>query len=175
MLFRSETIAYSSEEWQEGRQYNNDRSTVHDYYGYPEYHDAKEIYKKYDISETEVELITNGAYIVTDKTNMYGLMHELAAWQIDKNAMNLRSKINGKIFDTWTRFFQYWTNSCYSFMNIFICVASLLLIWMYEMTGEKKEAVFVLLYLLTNCAMWIYLIWQGRINDHAVIPLQSIF
>ena len=171
----AETIAYSSEEWQEGRQYNNDRSTVHDYYGYPEYHDAKEIYKKYDISETEVELITNGAYIVTDKTNMYGLMHELAAWQIDKNVMNLRSKINGKIFDTWTRFFQYWTNSCYSFMNIFICVASLLLIWMYEMTGEKKEAVFVLLYLLTNCAMWIYLIWQGRINDHAVIPLQSIF
>ena len=171
----AENIAYSSEELQAELQYRNDRGVVHDYYGYPRYNDAKEIYEKYSISETKAELISNGVYNVTERTNLHNLMHELAEWQINKHALDSHSERNGKIFDTWTKFFEYWMSSSYSFINILICVGSVCLILLYEEKGGKEEAIFTLIFLLTNGVMWAYLIWRGRINDHAIIPLQSIF
>lgn len=171
----TENIAYSSEELQAELQYRDDRGVIHDYYGYPRYNDAKEIYDKYNISETQAELISKGVYNVTERTNLHNLMHGLAEWQINKHALDSHSELNGKIFDTWTKFFGYWTNSSYSFINILICVGSLFMILLYEVKGEKKETIFTLIFLLTNCTMWVYLIWRGRINDHAIIPLQSIF
>lgn len=171
----AENIAYSSEELQAELQYRNDRGVVHDYYGYPRYNDAKEIYEKYSISETKAELISNGVYNVTERTNLHNLMHELAVRQTNKHALYSHNEMKGKIFDTWAKIFEYWTSSSYSFINILICISSVFFILLYEVKGEKEEAIFTLIFLLTNGAMWVYLIWRGRINDHAIIPLQSFF
>lgn len=170
-----EKIAYSSEEQRARLEYDDDRRTVHDYYGYPEYNEAKEIYDKYGIDEAESKLLENGFYILADTGTMHKLFRDLAEFDIDKNQIDSVGKLKVKVLDTAISLFEYWTRSEYAFNNLIILIMSILLTVCYETKNKRVEALYLFAMLLTNCAMWFLLIWRGRINAHAVIPVQSIF
>lgn len=56
-----ETVAYSSEEWKEYKEFNKARSLILDYYGYPDYQDNRELYEELDINQEEFNILTNNA------------------------------------------------------------------------------------------------------------------
>lgn len=170
-----EKCAYSSAKQKARLEHYDDRRVVHDYYGYPEYEDAKEIYDKWDISEAESKLLKNGFYTLADTGTMHKLFRDLAEFDIDKNQIDSVGKLKAKVFDTIISLFEYWTRSEYAFDNLIVLVMSILLIICYESKNKRVGAIYLLAMLLTNCAMWFLLIWRGRINTHAVIPVQNIF
>lgn len=170
-----EKSAYSSAEQKARLEYYDDKRVVYDYYGYPEYEDAKEIYDKYDISEAESKLLKNGFYTLKDTNTMHELLRDLAEFDINKNQIDSVGEFKEKVLDTIVSIFEYWTKSAYAFNNLIILVISILLMICYEMKNKKAETLYLLAMLLTNYAMWFVLIWRGRINAHAVIPVQVIF
>lgn len=170
-----EKIAYSNTEEAARLEHYDDRRVIHDYYGYPEYGEAKAIYDKYGINEAESKLFENGFYTLEDKDTMYHLVRDLSEFVKNKNKISSIGAFKEKVLNTIISLFEYWTKSEYAFNNLVILTLSILLIILYELKSEWMEALYLLFILLTNGAMWFMLIWRGRINEHAIIPVQSIF
>ena len=170
-----EKIAYSGTEEKARLENYDDRRVVHDYYGYPEYDEAKEIYDKYGIDEAGAKLFKNGFYTLADTDTMYSLIRELAEFDENKNKISSISAFKEKALDTMISLFEYWTKSEYAFNNLIILSLTILLSILYELKNKRAESLYLLITLLTDLAMWFVLIWRGRINAHAVIPVQSIF
>lgn len=168
-----EKASYHLQEWEEYTKFIDDKTVVYDYYGYPEYEEYTDIFQKYGLDQNSYELLKDGCYIVMDREEINQLFAELAQRQQDETKdQGIRAKV-AKLNATIMRFYDYWFAGEYSFYNMLILIGALACIIYYELVCRDRRAVLYMIMGLAGYAvMWVYLIYRGRINPHATIPLQ---
>lgn len=151
--------AYQDEDWQKYLEYNNYRSEVYDYYGFPDYNGNKEFYDSLDMGMEDVVALKQYSLLVVDGISEYK-MKAIAeyAQKIGQANTNFSSKLLEGIDRTYSEF----ENGEYAPL---IWFAAILLIAAFRYCYLKKSRQ---IWLCAACAavqglFWCYLGVAGRI------------
>lgn len=165
-----ELNAYRSGE----KEADNNRSYLYDYEGYPEYDENQDVFEKYDVSETQYELMTKGYNGIVEEDIKRGLYDELVSNMVEKeNTLTIVDRLK-KIIPATYEFYRYTNEEKSYIINIFIICGSIGSVLYYEGHKQRKKSCKIVCQYVLYILMWVYLFYRGRINNHATIPLQGI-
>lgn len=166
-----ENIAYSSKEWHAYKQYNNARSMIMDYYGWPDYSEKQEIYEKYGVSEELYDTFCDNGKLYMEGIDMPGLVQEIGDYLTKKQSgLNKKELLIQGIYRLRKTMFA----EDYALVNIFIFGFGG---YAFGRCWEKKERI-KMLELLFGAGgyglFWYYLALRGRVPFRACYSLQLI-
>ena len=155
---------YSSIEWQDHAEWNNERVKLVDYYGYPEYEECKDILNKYGVSELEY-YATSHYYMlenVLDSKCMEELVLVASSKYKEEHPVTIIS-----ILKRMVNYFRY--DRCFGYE---IAVPAMYtLVCLFLLFYKKwKEFLPVIALLASRYVIFAYLIIRGRIT-HGVVNI----
>ena len=165
VVFFTDKLAYSSEEWQNFRTLFDARTTVYDYTDIPLYHLNEDFYNEEDISKQQYLLFRSYNYALDDDID-----HEMMSTVADyakRTGVDLREKVNialgayriqvtDKIGST------YHTLTIVGYIMLLLCI-----------TRNNKFRIIISagIVFFVRSIIWMYLWGQGRIEYRITHPL----
>ena len=152
--------AYDTEEWNKYDQYMSSRSSLVDYYGYPNYKEHKEIYDTLGISKEVYTLLKSDYNIVLDDNineETIIRLSEYAKQQYhEKNTLRYRMK--NAVFTMYNTF----VSEEYALINYFIIMVTLVCIFYAIKNQRLIFAIYIFCLHIGNMIIWLYLTLKGR-------------
>ena len=155
---------YSSTEWKKYTEYNDLRTQLVDYYGYPEYEECKDILDKYGVSELEYHAVKR--YYLLDNVLENECMEELIPIAKAKYKEEHSVTVVG-ILKRMVNYFRY--DRCFGYeisvpaMYILVCLTLIF-------HKKWKETLPIIALGGSRYIMFAYLIIRGRIT-HGVVNI----
>lgn len=166
-----ENLAYSSKEWHAYKQYNGARSLIMDYYGWPNYSEAQEIYEKYGVSEELYDTFCDNGKLYMEGIDMPGLVQDIGNYLTKKqNGLNKKELLIQGIYRLRKTLFA----EDYALINLFILgLGGYIFGWVWAKKNriEMLELVFGF---GGYGILWYYLALQGRVPFRACYSLQLV-
>lgn len=166
-IFAIHKSAYSSEEWKNYTEYNVLRSKIYDYLGVPPYTDENiDFYDKIDIEEEEVYLLQSINISMDEKIDTE-ILREISDYRTEYlnsmksfsiNVRNLLAAYIGTLFPK-----RWYT------IILFFAYGGLIALGIWKNDSLLKLEVLALFSL--RSALWIYLIYGGRLLERITYPL----
>lgn len=159
-----DSLAYGSAEWRQFRQLFDARTDIYDYYGVPAYEDSPDIYAKLGLSGTDYELLKNYNIDLSDKIDadtMTGLSEYAAKNRPLRPARQLYEAVYAYVYR-----FTHGQEAVYDLLALSLYVA----IFITAVPGSKELA-FALLTGALRTALWIFLLYRGRVPERITHPL----
>jgi len=166
-----DTLAYrgssnTQKAWSDFLKYNNNREQLYDYYGFPPYEEYEELYESLDIGRESYESAYYHYMLLNQKQYTAETMAVLAdAAKENAVAIRMAEGMEARIIQVVSDFIERNLSHMDRPINIivycaWICVAVLVV------TNRDKKMLFQSIYLLvTRMAMWLYLVFRGRLPD----------
>ncbi|MCD7805859.1 MAG: hypothetical protein LUH19_00785 [Lachnospiraceae bacterium] len=157
-------IGYSSEEWKAYNQFNEASVAMFDYYGFPDYEEVRDILDKYGVTETEYAAYAN--YVMIEWDLSVECVQELAEYV---QSMRAADRVNPGILFKEACAFLFSRNRLES--NNLVGI-----LWIGAILGcaliRKKEVILPFsLLAAARTAVWVYLIYMGRLPYRVTRPL----
>ena len=165
----TDRAAYSSPEWKSFRQFFDDRTSVYDFYGIPDYEVHREFYEEIGLSEAEYTLLINYNFDLDEEINTETMsrLAEYAA-QIQEQGMLHRLYLSAYTY-------------VYRFVHGQEIIFDLLLAVSYfflakvALRGKRPQLLGKLVLLFSmRTAIWLFLLYMGRVPERITHPLYLI-
>lgn len=167
--FLADRAAYGSSAWQEFRQFFDDRTSVYDFYGIPEYGKHQEFYEEIGLSEEEYTLLVNYNFDLEEKINAE-TMGKIAAYAGEHQETGMLRRL-------YLSAYTY----VYRFLHGEEIVFDLLLLVSYfflfrAALRERRAGLLLELGLLFSLKsmIWLFLLYRGRVPERITHPLYAI-
>lgn len=167
-----DTLAYSNNEWREFELYNDDRETILDYYGFPEYDSHRELYEQLDITYASFMSATQDYQLTLDDNINAGSMHTLAevAEKEYKQTHPFKERCITAARNFVAHNLGYQDRPC-SFLVILLYI----IIILATIAKKNKEVLWKIAILFVSRMMtWGYLFYMGRVLGRVTQPLFMI-
>ena len=155
---------YSSTEWKQYTEYNDLRTQLVDYYGYPEYEDCKDILDKYGVSELEYHAVKR--YYLLDNVLENECMEELISIASAKYKEEHPVTVVG-ILKRMVNYFRY--DRCFGY-EIAVPAMYILVCLIFVFHRRWKEILPIIALGGSRYVIFAYLIIRGRIT-HGVVNI----
>lgn len=153
---------YSSVEWKAYKAYNDQNVELADYYGYPEYEQAKEILEKYDVTAAEYKALQR--YLVLDNKFEPGFMEEIS----DLAKANYEQEHAFSVIRIMKRLITYPKyDECYGY-EIAVLVLYIAVTFLILLSGQIKYLLSVIALGGSKNVVFAYLIYKGRLPHRVV-------
>ena len=154
--------AYSSKEWKEYKAFNDARTQVTDFLGYPDYDSNRELYEENGITKSSYDAMTLHYNIILDSninTDSYTALGEEAKKESLANSPSFFKKTINTIKKIITlNLFEYQDRP----LNIPVYVLYLF-VFILALIHKNKKAIRDLLFLFgARTIDWFYLVWNQR-------------
>lgn len=167
LIFGVERYAYRSAEWKEFLAYNEDRSTIMDYYELKNYEENAEFYDSLSLSPEEVENLQRYSLYMAD--DVYSQkMHALAvnAEETYMQQNPVRSRIRMGIEKVW----EHLRSPVYApFSLLTLCLTVLVLA--LGLGKSRRQFLLSLCCLGFWALFWLYLGFEGRVVERVVYAM----
>lgn len=160
LLMCVDRIGYGREDWRIFDNYNTDRESIYDYYGYPDYETHKEVYGELGISyESYVGASTRYALLLDENIDA-DAMDTLA--EVAKQDAESKVAVGEKLGTVVREFIK--RNLAYTDrpLNLYVYVAWLVVTLLVFATKQYKVLTVEAALLFGRMVMWGYIFWQGR-------------
>lgn len=170
ILLGIDSIAYGSAEWKEFRDYFNGRTQVYDFTGIPSYEGNEVFYEGIGLAPEQKQLLDNYNFGLDEQIDSK-MMEEIAAyasaeWAAEKS-FTVRCR---EAFYEYRYRLQSEVSADYPW-NLFVLTAYLLLVTT-AVTYRNKSYLWKLpLLVFGRSALWLFLLYRGRIVDRITHPL----
>ena len=162
----ADKAAYSSPQWQQFRQFFDDRTSVYDFYGIPDYEIHKEFYEEIGLSEESYELLKNYNFEL-DQDIDAAQMQKIAAYAAEHQEQSMLRRLYLSVY-----------TYVYRFLHGQELIFDLLLVVSYFFLGKaafknRNPQLLGKLMLLfgTRTAIWLFLLYRGRVPERITHPL----
>ena len=157
-------FAYSSEDWQAYKDYTKDRSTLFDYYGYPDYETYAEEYQAAGISYEAYVLMRDDYNFVVPCDNFKQM--DIKAIAELAEAIHTED-LKGKLLNTYETVRSVLVGENYLLLNAIILILITCNFLVYK---DKKviDIVFIAAILCWTMAISLYLAYDGRLPERVV-------
>ncbi len=159
--FTINTLAYSTKDWKDYLEYNENRTLVYDYYydnGVFDYEQNKELYNKLNLTKTECEVMHNYDLSLYD-SELYHIV------EILPNHFKLNIPLLSKIKKGYTAITDFKT---FMFISILLWTFAFLLV----LRNKTKDILITMFgFILFDIILWSYLIFRGRLLSRVVCSM----
>ena len=156
-------IGYHSEDWKDFLKFSETRAQLFDYHGAPNYEDVKDILDRYDVTENVYDGFCN--YNILDWEVSTDCIEELVEFQKQKAGQKItlgeafRSSFEGMNSDGMQKINK-------------TCVTMWVILTIWMIFKRQFTMLYPLLGILSvRTALWMYLIYQGRLPARVSYPL----
>lgn len=162
-------FVYNSGKWENFKEFDEHRTWVYDYYGWPEFDQCEEIYTTYGVEKEFVGLLDTKCYVIDD-IDVNNLIYHLGEVQKQNNS---EISFKYKLATVVNNFQNYFFLDEYVLLN-FIIIASYLLAegLVYRSKHRKFDTIILLSVLITYVCLFGYLIFKGRVIVRGVVGIQ---
>lgn len=160
--FLGNTLGYHNETWQTYQSYNEARTTLYDFTGFPPYEEVSNILDKYDVKETDYKAYSE--YTILDYKLSQECIIELA--QYAEN--NMTSPTLGTLLESYkikTIWDPYWKTN-YLMLTAWISTIIFLLL-----SGNYSGMISAFFLMGARTVIWLYLLYSGRFPHRISMPL----
>lgn len=170
------TIAYSSQDWQEYIDYNTQRAMVQDYYGTPPYEENKEYYDALGYSDLDLRSMKQYHYMLLDdfSTDYFRDVYELAKSQQEHPSLFQLIK---KTVKTTIKHYLLCDKEDWGPIQVLSILAPVSLVLMALILSWKDRRhywIFSFLLLAGLGCMWLYITYNGRYLERVSLSLRII-
>lgn len=158
--------AYGSEEWRTFRQFFDDRTSVYDFYGIPDYQKNHEFYKSIGIDETQYELLVNYNFELDPAIDAQ-VMQRIAEYAASHQEESFGRRLYLSVYEYIYRF-THGQELCFDILVVFGYFL------LFQIAARKrKTALFGQLFLLFSLrsALWLFILFRGRAPERITHPL----
>ncbi len=160
-------VAYHNIDWDNYKEYTAYRSTLVDYYGYPDYDTNKDTYDSIGISKAAYE-------IMKDDYNFIFLNDEFNNYDFEKLAgfsRNLQTELTlgDKISKTVDRIYS--VLSARQVIDISILIIALLIYNLFNKRRRLLNVVFAIIVIFWSCGLYGYLGFSGRLPVRVAVSI----
>ena len=160
--FFGNLIGYQGDGWKTFEEYNDARTTLFDFSGFPPYEEVAHILDKYDVSEIDYLAYSN--YSIFDYKLNLDCIKELADYTKGKEQLIPLSDMLSeyKIKTIWD---PYWKTNMVMLAG-YVCVILFLAI-----AGCFRGFIPLIFLMMARTVIWIYLLYAGRFPHRISMPL----
>lgn len=158
--------AYGSGEWQTFRQFFDDRTSVYDFYGIPDYKQNRGFYESIGIDESQYELLVNYNFDLDPAIDAQ-VMHEIAEYAASHQEESFGRRLYLSVYEYVYRF-THGQELCFDLLVVF----GYFLLFQVAVR-KRKPALLGKLFLLFSLrsALWLFLLFRGRAPERITHPL----
>lgn len=162
----ADRAAYGSEEWQTFRQFFDDRTSVYDFYGIPEYEQNRGFYESIGIDESQYELLVNYNFDLDPAIDAQ-VMHQIAEYAASHQEESFGQRLYLSVYEYVYRF-THGQELCFDLLVVF----GYFLLFQIAVR-KRKPALSGKLFLLfsVRSALWLFLLFRGRAPERITHPL----
>lgn len=162
----ADRVAYGSEEWQTFRQFFDDRTSVYDFYGIPDYEQNRAFYESIGIDETQYELLVNYNFDLDPAIDAQ-VMHEIAEYAASHQEESFGRRLYLSVYEYVYRF-THGQELCFDLLVVFGYFL------LFQIAVRRRKPVLLgklfLLFSLRS-ALWLFLLFRGRAPERITHPL----
>lgn len=166
LLLAADKAAYGSGEWRTFRQFFDDRTSVYDFYGIPDYEQNLGFYESIGIDETQYELLVNYNFDLDPAIDAQ-VMHEIAEYAASHQEESFGRRLYLSVYEYVYRF-THGQELCFDLLVVF----GYFLLFQIAVR-KRKPALLGKLFLLFSLrsALWLFLLFRGRAPERITHPL----
>lgn len=162
----ADRLAYGSGEWQTFRQFFDDRTSVYDFYGIPDYEQNRTFYESIGIDESQYELLVNYNFDLDPAIDAQ-VMHEIAEYAASHQEESFGRRLYLSVYEYVYRF-THGQELCFDLLAVFGYFL------LFQIAVRKRKPVLLgklfLLFSLRS-ALWLFLLFRGRAPERITHPL----
>lgn len=162
----ADRAAYGSGEWQTFRQFFDDRTSVYDFYGIPDYEQNRTFYESIGIDESQYELLVNYNFDLDPAIDAQ-VMHEIAEYAASHQEESFGRRLYLSVYEYVYRF-THGQELCFDLLVVFGYFL------LFQIAVRKRKPVLLgKLFLLFSMrsALWLFLLFRGRAPERITHPL----
>lgn len=162
----ADRAAYGSGEWRTFRQFFDDRTSVYDFYGIPDYEQNLAFYESIGIDETQYELLVNYNFDLDPAIDVQ-VMHTIAEYAASHQEESFGRRLYLSVYEYVYRF-THGQELCFDLLVVF----GYFLLFQIAVR-KRKPALLGKLFLLFSMrsALWLFLLFRGRAPERITHPL----
>lgn len=177
LSFAINFFAYSSPEWKAYKEYNQARTEVFDYYGFPAYEEIKEMLASEGVSESDYELVGRGIGYMDDADGKKLKSIAKAAKDLHDRNQNLSDVKINLLYNLKLQYVSLKKN----YLGRGILILGLLLCILTMLNCFSKKSAHSLLNLIPvagicgySLIFMVYFLYKGRFPERISLPLFSM-
>lgn len=158
-------VQYQSEEWQEARKLTQDRASLFDLYGYPEYEGYEDLYKENGISKEAYECLREDYNFTLVCTGSLSSENLRPIAEKAKEIYDSKYTIWTRILTSVRQRLAELFSSLYDSYNIVYFTEILMILYC---AIKEKDKYYLFLSMFTICVfevLWLYLYYLGKLPD----------
>ena len=165
VVFITDTMAYSSEEWKDFRSFFDARTTVYDYTDIPLYKDNEEFYVKEDITYEQFLLLRSYNFGIDEEID--SKVMNLIADYAEKTGVDLKEKINIALGAYRIQI----TDKIGTSYHTLVLFGYIILLLSINRDNKFKIIITGIFIFFIRSIIWLYLWGQGRVISRITHPL----
>lgn len=161
--------AYGSGEWREFRSFFNERTTVYDFYGIPDYEAHRDFYESVEMSQAEYALLENYNFDLDEEIDAE-LMSRIGDYAAANQEIGTLKKLYLSVYTYVYRFLH----GQELIFDLLVLVSYFFLI---KAVLKKKEAALlgqIVLLFSMRTGLWLFLLYRGRVPERITHPLYFV-
>lgn len=156
-------VQYSSEKWQERKEFSQYRAVMFDYYGWPEYEKNEALYQECGISEPMYECLKEDGNFMLAATGVLSAENLMPIAKTAEEWNSKRKPVIERIAESLkSRWQKIWREDYGLYSAIYFTGMVLWFLSAYR-NRERGQLILILLTLLGNEIIWFYLHFNGRL------------
>lgn len=166
LLLAADKAAYGSEEWKIFRQFFDDRTSVYDFYGLPDYEQNRAFYESIGIDETQYGLLVNYNFDLDPAIDAQ-VMQTIAEYAASHQEESFGQRLYLSVYEYVYRF-THGQELCFDLLVVFGYFM------LFQIAVRKrKPALLGKLFLLFSLrsALWLFILFRGRAPERITHPL----
>lgn len=168
-LIITQKSAYSGADWKEFTRYNENRETIFDYYGFPDYEENRELYTSLGITEESLTAISTRYMTLLDSHYNGESMERLAEVSIEQNKPAFDGAYLKNMLKDWRTLSFGQSNKP---LNYGVLFGYLIILLGVCITRDKNTGLLLTGLAAARTFTWLYLLYKGRYPERVT---QSLF
>jgi hypothetical protein len=168
MVILVDQAAYSSPEWKAYLEFNQLRSRIYDYHGFPQYAENQEFYRSIGVSHETYDLLVNYTFVPNPSATSQTFKAIIEKSIANEGALATSTPFSSRVGGIVKELFDKQLDGRYAFINITCVTLFFFLIARKKADFGYLEASFIVAFIAIHFTEWLYLIITGRLPDRVV-------